>query len=126
MFFTKYIYKLHTHIYMYEKDLVLDNREWLICHQTKPNKISQNFLSKTKPQQKYFEQDGSAVKVIFFFSYYVTFVIRVQVSLETISFVKNFCTLRVFCLFVLFCFSNFNPPGSSRCCSRPFYQLLLN
>ena len=26
-------------IYMYKKDLVLNNLQWLICHKTKPNQI---------------------------------------------------------------------------------------
>ena len=26
-------------IYMYKKDLVLNNRQWLICHKTQPNQI---------------------------------------------------------------------------------------
>ena len=31
-------------IYMYEKDLALNNPKWLICHQTKPNIfIDENF-----------------------------------------------------------------------------------
>ena len=30
--------------YMYEKDLALNNFEWLTCHKTKPNQIKQNLL----------------------------------------------------------------------------------
>ena len=29
-------------IYMYKKDLVLNNLQWLICHKTKPNQTKPN------------------------------------------------------------------------------------
>ena len=29
-------------MYMYKKDLALNNRQWLICHKTKPNCVQRN------------------------------------------------------------------------------------
>ena len=31
-------------IYMYKDDLALNNLQWLICHQTKPNHISNIYV----------------------------------------------------------------------------------
>ena len=41
--FENFIYKMCLEIiysmYMYKKDLVLNNLQWLICHKTKPNRV---------------------------------------------------------------------------------------
>ena len=42
--FKKFIYKMYLEtihlIYMYKKDMALNNLEWLICHKTKPNSLN--------------------------------------------------------------------------------------
>ena len=40
--FKNVICKIIYSIYMYKKDLALNNRQWLICHKTKPNITKQN------------------------------------------------------------------------------------
>ena len=50
-------------IYMYKKDLALNNLQWLICHQTKPNKIFQLLIS-VKIFKDYFDKKLKVMKIL--------------------------------------------------------------
>ena len=39
-------------IYMYKKDLALNNLQWLICHKTQPIQIKPNQTIESKKQKK--------------------------------------------------------------------------
>ena len=55
-------------IYMYKKDLALNNLQWLICHKIRPN---QNYIQYFHKSSVHYTQNLSAVMLLKYASYLI-------------------------------------------------------